>query len=131
MLSILKLPSLFISWIRSCITKPWFSISINGGLASYFQGKKGIRQGNPLSPYLFVVTMNVLSRMLDVAAEYGVFKFHPKCKKIKLTHLCFADDLLIFSKGDLESITGIYKVMQMFYFFSGLQLIVQKVNYFL
>ena len=48
----------------------------------------------------------MLSRMLNVAAEYGVFKYHPKCKKIKLTHLCFANDLFIFSKGDLESIIG-------------------------
>ena len=67
-----------------------------------------------------MVAMNVLSRMLNVAAEYGVFKYHPKCKKIKLTHLCFANDLFIFSKGDLESIIGINKVMQVFYSFSGL-----------
>ena len=65
--------------------------------------------------------MNVLSRLLDAAAQHGVFSYHPKCKKIKLTHLCFADDLLIFSKGNLESITGVQKVLQLFYVFSSLQ----------
>ena len=38
-LSALKIPSLFISWIRSCITTPWFSISVNGGLAGYLDRK--------------------------------------------------------------------------------------------
>ena len=52
--------------------------------------------------------------------QSNLFSFHPKCKKLELTHLCFADDLFTFSKGDLDSIIGIYKVMQVFYSFSGL-----------
>ena len=60
--------------------------------------------------------------MLDVATSHGVFSFHPKCKKVMLTHLCFADDLLIFTKGNLESIFGIQNIMKQFYLFSGLQL---------
>ena len=55
--------------------------------------------------------MNVLSKLLDSAAAYEVFSLHPKCKKIHLTHLSFADDLLIFSKGSLESIIGVKNVM--------------------
>ena len=63
--------------------------------------------------------MNVLSKLLDSAAVHGVFSFHPECKKIHLTHLSFVDDLLIFSKGSLESIMGIKNVIDQFYFFSG------------
>ena len=51
--------------------------------------------------------MNVLSKLLDIDASYGVFSFHSKCKKIKPTHLCFADDLLIFTKKRLDSIVGV------------------------
>ena len=86
-------PLVFIGWIRDCITTTRFSISINGSLVGFFEGERGVRQGDPLSPYLFVIAMSVLSRMLDVAVGYGVFSFHPKCKKLELTHLCFADDL--------------------------------------
>ena len=121
-LSVLKIPSIFIGWIRECLTGARYSISINGGLVGYFKGKRGIRQGDPLSPYLFVIAMNVLSKLLDAAAKNGVFSFHPKCHRIQLTHLCFADDLLIFSKGNLDSIMGIQKVLELFFSYSGLQL---------
>ena len=110
---------MFIGWNTSCIITSRFSISINDSLVGFFKGERGVRQGDPLSPYLFVIAMTVLSRMLDVAAGYGVLSFHPKCKKLKLTHLCFADDLLIFFKGKLESIIGVQNVMQQFYLFSS------------
>ena len=99
-----------------------FSISINGSLVGFFKRARDVMQRDPLSPYLFVIGMNVLSRMLDAAASHGVFSFHPKCKKIMLTHLCFADDLLIFTKVNLESILGIQTIMKQFYLFSRLQL---------
>ena len=122
----LKFPRIFVEWIRKCITTPWYSISINGGLEGYFKGGKGIRQGDPLFPYIFVIVMNVLSSLLDAAAAQGVFKFHPKCKRINLTHLSFADDLLIFTKGELESVVGIQKVLELFYTYSGLKLNCEK-----
>ena len=93
-----------------------------GGLVGYFKGARGVRQGDPLSPYLFVIVMNALSKFLDAAAMHEVFLYHPKCKKVHLTHLCFADDLLIFTKGDVESVIGVQKVLQLFYSYSGLQI---------
>jgi hypothetical protein len=76
---------------------------LNGTLVGYFEGKKGLRQGDPLSPYLFVLAMEVFSRiMVDHTAAGSGFSFHPKCSKLKLTHLCFADDLLIFSEASLN-----------------------------
>ena len=122
MLKALKFPDMFVEWIRACLTGARFSISINGGLAGYFKRARGVRQGDPLSPYLFVIALNVLLKLLDTAAGYKVFSYHPKCKKVRLTHLSFADDMLIFAKGDLDSIKGIKKILEKFYSFSGLQL---------
>ena len=56
------------------------------------------------------MTMNVLSRLLDVAAKCGMFAYHSKCNMINLTHLCFVDELLLFAKGDRDSIMGIKKM---------------------
>lgn len=54
-------PERFIHWIKLCITTPSFSVQVQGELAGYFQSSRGLRQGCSLSPYLFVLCMNVLS----------------------------------------------------------------------
>lgn len=58
----------------------------------YFEGMKGLRQRDPLFLYLFVIVMEVLSRMLDVVAKEKILEYHPKCKKSDLKHLVFAND---------------------------------------
>lgn len=67
LLAAMKIPEAFIQWIAGCITTK-FSLSINGGLIGYFSGQKGLRQGDPMSPYLFVIAMEVLLKMLDKTA---------------------------------------------------------------
>ena len=75
MLAAMKFPTLFIEWIRGCITSSRFFISINGGLVGFFKGAKGVRQGDMLSLYLFFLDMNVLSKLLDIATDHGVLVF--------------------------------------------------------
>ena len=72
-LSAMKFPPIFIEWIRGCITTSRFSISVNGGLVGFFKGARGVKEGDPLSPYLFVLAMNVLSKLLDSARAHGIF----------------------------------------------------------
>ncbi|XP_039025612.1 uncharacterized protein LOC120158969 [Hibiscus syriacus] len=66
--------------------------------------------------------MNVLFALLDAAPMNGVFKFHPKCKRIPLTHLCFADDLLLFCHGSLDAMLGLVRTLEKFYELSCLKL---------
>ncbi|XP_039019820.1 uncharacterized protein LOC120151429 [Hibiscus syriacus] len=91
---------------------------------------KGVRQGDPLSPYLFVIVMNVLSALLNTATMNYVFIFHHKCKRIPLTHLCFADDLLLFCHGSLDAILGVISTLEKFYELSGLKLNALKTELF-
>ncbi|XP_013617230.1 PREDICTED: uncharacterized protein LOC106323691 [Brassica oleracea var. oleracea] len=78
-------PLLFITWIKECITSPRFSIAINGELAGFFPGQKGLRQGDSISPYLFIMIMEVLSKLLGKAADEEGMNLHPLCQTPRWT----------------------------------------------
>ncbi|XP_039025015.1 uncharacterized protein LOC120158175 [Hibiscus syriacus] len=124
------MPAIFCKWIKTCITTPLYFVSLNGSLVGFFKGERGIRQGYPLFPYLFVIAINVMSSLLDTAANKGIFKFHPKYKRISLTHLCFADDLLVFCYGSVDDVLGVQNTLEKFYELSGLKLNAQKTEFF-
>ena len=63
-LSKLEFHPTWINWVRICITSPTFSILINGSLFGQFVPVRGLRQGDPLSPSLFILGIEVLSRLL-------------------------------------------------------------------
>ncbi|XP_074298552.1 uncharacterized protein LOC141629449 [Silene latifolia] len=91
-----------------------------GAQFGYFKGRRGLRQGDPISPLLFCLCMEYLSRIIEFATRKWYFRYHPLCKSLKLTHLLFADDLLMFSKGDVQSIMLILRVLATFSAASGL-----------
>ena len=61
----------WVRWIRWCISTARFSVLINGVPTVFFPSSRGLRQGYPLSPYLFIMGMEVLSIMLRRAAAGG------------------------------------------------------------
>ncbi|XP_071686882.1 uncharacterized protein [Rutidosis leptorrhynchoides] len=74
----------------------------------YFKGKRDLRQSDPMSPYLFMLVMEVLSLMLQrKVVQLGDFKYHPKCEQSKIINLCFAGDLFLFSQTDTDSMEAI------------------------
>lgn len=86
----------------------------------FFKGAKGIRQGDPISPYIFVLCMEYLSRMLKQAGKDSKFRFHPKCKSVGLNHLLFADDLMLFAYADSYSPVWLKNRLDEFSEMSGL-----------
>ncbi|XP_022026078.1 uncharacterized protein LOC110926659 [Helianthus annuus] len=98
-------PKKMIDWIMTCVTTASFSIAVNGDHKGFFKGKRGLRQGDPLSPYLFTLVMEVLTLMITRRVKDDeAFKYHWRCKEVDLTHLCFADDLFLFCHGDTNSV---------------------------
>lgn len=126
----LGIPNQMLHWLTSCICKTRFMVSYNGTVNGYFKGTRGLRQGDPLSPYLFVISMNCQSHMLNAAAAISKLRYHSNCKKVKLTHLSFADDLVIFIEGNIESVQCVLQVLREFEDRSGLAVSMQKTSFF-
>lgn len=114
----LGFPVRLCSWIKVCICTTHFSIKLNGILHDYFKGAKCLREGDPLSPYLFSVAMTVFSSILD--DKLKGFKHHWRCQDLCLTHLIFADDVLFFCHGNKASIGHIMQSIDFFSKISGL-----------
>ncbi|KAL2248412.1 UNVERIFIED_CONTAM: hypothetical protein Sindi_2693500 [Sesamum indicum] len=113
-----------------CVCNSSFSVALNGSLHGFFSGKKGLRQGDPISPTLFLLSMEYFSRLVKRKTSTLDFNFHPKCEKLKMTHLLFADDLMLFSCGDLPSIHILMECLQEFRDTSGLTVNTSKSSIF-
>ncbi|KAG7552255.1 Reverse transcriptase domain [Arabidopsis thaliana x Arabidopsis arenosa] len=127
----LSVPEKFINWIFQCISTPTFSVSVNGSIGGFFKSKRGLRQGDPLSPYLFVLAMEVFSSLLKSRFEAGYIHYHPKTADLSISHLMFADDVMVFFDGGSSSLHGISEALDDFASWSGLQVNKNKTNLYL
>jgi len=80
---------------------------LNGIPTSFFKSNRGIRQGCPLSPYLFVPVMEFWFLTMDISIASGTLSSLRRNSKLVVSHLLFADDVLVFSRGDKKISYGI------------------------
>ncbi|GJU64240.1 putative RNA-directed DNA polymerase, eukaryota, reverse transcriptase zinc-binding domain protein [Tanacetum coccineum] len=110
-----------IRWIMACVTSASYSISINGNIHGYFKGKRGLRQGDPLSPYLFTLVMEILTLILQRRVRLSdSFRYHKHCEELGIINVCFADDLFIFARVEVDSAKVIMDSLNEFKRVSGL-----------
>jgi len=120
LLKSLQFPPIFIQWIMACVTTVSYSISLNGETTGRFQGGRSLKQGDPLSPLFFVLTMEYLFRALKVPSNSSTFKHHLGCKKHDLVHLIFADDLMLFCAAEVRPVKHLMDAFQTFSACTGL-----------
>ena len=116
------LPKKFIGWVMKVITIVNYRFNINGELSNVLETKRGIRQGDPISPLLFVLMMEYLNRIMVKMQRDPNFNNHSQCERLRITHLPFADDVLLHCRGDEKSIEMILKAFSFFSKSTGLQI---------
>lgn len=122
LLGSLGFPYKFIHLVMQCVEMSSFSVAINGNLYGFFPGKSGIRQEDPVSPYLFITCMKYFSQLLKRVSQQKVFRFHPKCLPLDISNLAFADDVLLLARGDKSYILALLGQLRIFGQVSGLEI---------
>lgn len=96
----INFPSCWVSLISSCLTTTSTKVIINGKPSKKFSPSRAIKQGNHLSPYLFILSMEFLSRVIeDEVAEEHWDPFTANASAFKLSYLLFVDDIVLFAKA--------------------------------
>ncbi|XP_062007342.1 uncharacterized protein LOC133724594 [Rosa rugosa] len=121
----LMIPDSLTKLIMHCITSTTFQVIVNGDLSSKLSAGRGVRQGDPLSPYIFVLCMENLSHLIQSAVEVGQWKPIQSSKSGPfVSHLFFADDLILFAEASTTQTRVLKKCMDIFCGLSG-----QSVNF--
>ncbi|XP_042979857.1 uncharacterized protein LOC122310040 [Carya illinoinensis] len=110
----------FCMLIRQCIMNPWFSVVMNGVSKGFFKGGRGLRQGDPISPYLFILVEDIFSRMINNQIHMGkIIPFHHPRGSPIISHLHYADDMVSFCNGGKASLKAITDVLKIYEKWSG------------
>jgi hypothetical protein len=108
------------NWIMACITSSSFVVLINEEAIDFFRSGRGVRQGCPLPPLLFILVMEGLSRLLKHSLEEQLITWIRISRLTKILHLLFVDDVLILSKASLLEWRVIDSLIILSYKASGL-----------
>ena len=118
------------NWVYFYISSIRFSILINGTLCGFFPSSKGLKQGDSLSPLLFVLVMEALSRLTDRAVARGYLEGFSvanfNVSDLKVSHMLFADDTLVFCGAVRDQLYHLKGVLLCFETISGLQINLEK-----
>ncbi|KAK2409977.1 hypothetical protein QL285_045372 [Trifolium repens] len=112
-------------WIRACIFQSSMSVLVNGSPTEDFMVGKGLRQGDPLSPFLFLIVAEGLTGLMCKAIQNNVFQGYKVSNNLLFHTRQFADDTIIMGEGNWNNLWTIKTVLRSFEIVSGL-----KVNFY-
>nr|GEV51631.1 RNA-directed DNA polymerase, eukaryota [Tanacetum cinerariifolium] len=114
------------SWINYCLSSSMGSVLVNGNPTSKSHFHTGLKQGDPLSPFLFILVMESLHLSFNRVLDVGLYKGISVSNSLMISHLFYADDAIFIGKWDPSNIKTIMHILKCFYLASGLKINPQK-----
>lgn len=116
-----KFPERWRKWIGVCLSSATANVLVNGSPSGEFRLGRGVRQGDPLSPFLFLVVAEGLSLLVRRAVDVGLLRpVEVGRDKIRVSHIQYADDTIFTAEGSQENVMAIKWLLKNFEALSGL-----------
>ncbi|GKV51190.1 hypothetical protein SLEP1_g57860 [Rubroshorea leprosula] len=114
-------------WIGECLRTSLVSVLVNGSPTRQFSVTKGLRQGDPLSPFLFLIIAEGLNGLVSNATQKGLLEgVKVGSRGLKLAHLQFADDTILFGEASEKNVLAMKGILRAFEIVSGLKVSFNK-----
>jgi hypothetical protein len=105
----------FVQWVMTCVTIVRYCVRFNGTDLSPFHPSRGLHQGDPLSPYLFLLVADCLWTLMKSYERQGPISGITVSRRApSITHLLFVDDSLLFFKLGIDQATGLRELLALF-----------------
>ena len=115
-----------VNWIMGCVQSASFDVMINGSSSNFFRAYRGLRQGFPLSPFLFLLIADALSRIIFYAKRTRSYKGIKITSSVDLTHILFVDDVVMMGEGSWENLKEAEKILELYKKATGMHINVEK-----
>lgn len=121
MMTVMGFGKKWMAWIKTCLVSARSSVLVNGSPTEEFDINRGLRQGDPMAPFLFIIAMEGLHIAIDNLVNNGTFA-GIRIGQVSLSHLFYADDVLITGAWDEKNLKVISNAFRFFYCISGLKI---------
>ncbi|GAU46317.1 hypothetical protein TSUD_243380, partial [Trifolium subterraneum] len=120
----MNFPNLWRGWIMECVTTATASVLVNGSPTDEFKFERGLRQGDPISPFLFLLAAEGFNIMMTAMVSNNLFtpySIGPR-QEVKISHLQFADDTLLVGNKSWANVRALKAILLLFEATSGLKI---------
>ena len=121
----------FTNLIHQCLSTVQYSVLLNGGKCPSFTPSRGLRQGDPLLPYLFILGSEVLMRLISREVDHGqLTAVKVSSNAPPISKLCYADDVILFSKAKMSELASLKICLEKYCAWFGQKVNVEKSGIF-